>query len=98
MTAPSKCGASQTASESDEISLDSTILRFSLDGTMLASCNRDDLQPNDNSVRLWNVGMGKELKKFEGHSDVLRCVKLHSTDAGQLVSGSDDQSVRLWDG
>jgi WD40 repeat protein len=38
---------------------------FSLDGTMLACSGRRD--QHDNSVRLWDVGTGKELKKLEGH-------------------------------
>ena len=33
---------------------------------MLASCSGSFYQ-NDNSVRLWNVGTGEQLKKFEGH-------------------------------
>ena len=41
-------------------------VRFSLDGTMLASCSGGYRQ-NDNSVRLWNVGTGEQLKKLEGH-------------------------------
>ena len=41
-------------------------VRFSLDGTMLASCSGDGWS-NDNSVRLWNVGTGEQLKKLEGH-------------------------------
>jgi WD40 repeat protein len=33
---------------------------------MLASCSGGYNQ-NDNSVRLWNVGTGEQLKKLEGH-------------------------------
>ena len=40
-------------------------VRFSLDGTMLASCSGGYGQ-YDNSVRLWNVGTGEQLKKLEG--------------------------------
>ena len=41
-------------------------VRFSLDGTMLASCSGGYNQ-NDNSVSVWNVGTGEQLKKLEGH-------------------------------
>jgi WD40 repeat protein len=41
-------------------------VRFSSDGTMLVSCSGEGYG-RDNSVRLWDVGTGKELKKLEGH-------------------------------
>jgi hypothetical protein len=45
---------------------------------MLASCSggvcensaavsREEKEAADNSVRLWNVGTGEQLKKLEGH-------------------------------
>ena len=35
---------------------------------MLASCSGGGgFGHNDNSVRLWNVGTGEQLKKLEGH-------------------------------
>jgi WD40 repeat protein len=44
-------------------------VRWWFDGTMLASCSGGVCQ-NDNSVRLWNVGTGEQLKKLEGHSEL----------------------------
>ena len=41
-------------------------MRCSLDGTMLASCS-GRFDQNDNSVRLWNVGTGEQLKVLKGH-------------------------------
>jgi len=41
-------------------------VRFSLDGTMLVSCSGGYAQ-HDNSVLLWDMGTGKEIKKLEGH-------------------------------
>jgi WD40 repeat protein len=45
-------------------------VEFSSDGTMLASCSgRSDQEGRkDNSVRLWDVGTGMELKKLLGQS------------------------------
>ena len=39
---------------------------FSPDGALLASCSGDPYS-SDNSVRLWDVASGTEVKKFEGH-------------------------------
>ena len=39
---------------------------FSPDGALLASCSGEPLK-SDNSVRLWDVASGTEVKKFEGH-------------------------------
>ena len=38
---------------------------FSPDGALLASCSGG--RGRDNSVRLWDVASGTELKKFDGH-------------------------------
>jgi WD40 repeat protein len=45
-------------------------VEFSSDGTMLASCSwrSDQEEKKDNSVRLWDVGTGMELKKLLGQS------------------------------
>ena len=69
---------------------------FSADGSLVASCSGH--HNGDYSVQMWSVETGQELKKFLGHSDRVRCVKFHPTHARLLVSGSDDQSVGLWDG
>ena len=62
---------------------------------MLASCSGGFGQ-NDNSVRLWNVGTGKELKKLEGHSRYVTCVQFNPTDPSQVVSGSRDSRIKVW--
>ena len=74
---------------------------FSLDGTMLASCSGEYVknqygEHGDNSVRLWDVGTGKELKKLEGHSDtVWECKFAPKGDI--IVSGSSDKTLKIWD-
>ena len=79
-------------------SLQVNSVSFSADGSLVASCSGNPIGGGDCRVRMWIVETGQELKKFLGHSDRVRCVKFHPTHAGQLVSGSDDRSVRLWDG
>jgi len=79
-------------------------LTFSPDGQQLASCGDDDI------IRLWSlesvpkstttsasssqdsVSLVAELK---GHTDWVRTVKF-SADGAQLLSSSDDGTVRIW--
>jgi WD40 repeat protein len=62
---------------------------------MLVSCSGDGFD-RDNSVRLWDVGTGKELKKLEGHSDtVWECKFAPKGDI--IVSGSSDKTLKIWD-
>ena len=89
---------------------------------MLVSCSGHP-HDNDNSVRLWDVGTGKELKKLEGHSkDNKDCTcEFHTwrmvanpacrvqghrgrvfacefaPDAQTIVSGSEDETLKIWD-
>jgi WD40 repeat protein len=50
----------------------------------------------DTTVRLWDVMSGKEIHRFEGHTASVTSVAL-SIDGRQALSGSLDQTVRLWD-
>ena len=61
---------------------------------MLVSCSGDGFD-RDNSVRLWDVGTGKELKKLEGHSGYVLCVEW-APDGSQLVSGGEYGEIKLW--
>jgi hypothetical protein len=53
-------------------------------------------RPNDFVVRLWDVESGQEMKRFQGHTDTVRCVAF-SSDGRRALSGSWDKTVRLWD-
>ena len=49
----------------------------------------------DKSVRMWDVATGREVRKFEGHTDKVMAVSV-AHDGRHVVSGSADNSLRLW--
>ncbi|MBA4159125.1 MAG: pentapeptide repeat-containing protein [Gemmatimonadetes bacterium] len=61
-----------------------------LDGQLLASGG------DDNTVRLWEVESGRELRRLEGHSGSVQSVAF-SPDGQRLASGGHDDTVRLWE-
>ena len=50
----------------------------------------------DQTVRLWDVETGQELKRLEGHTDWVDAVAF-LPDGRRALSGSLDRSLRLWD-
>ena len=65
-------------------------LRFSPDGTKLATASADKF------LKVTNVGDGKELKSFEGHTHHVLAADW-SGDGKKLVSGGADSAVKVWD-
>jgi WD40 repeat protein len=47
------------------------------------------------SLRLWDLGTGKELKQIKGHTGPILSLAI-SGDGRFVVSGSADQTMRLW--
>ncbi|HQR06654.1 MAG TPA: hypothetical protein PLN21_07525 [Gemmatales bacterium] len=71
---------------------------LSSDGKLLAAGSGsvfDKQMPQDNSIRLWEVETGKEVKRLIGHSSDVRRVLFHP-DGKHLVSCSFDKTIRLW--
>ena len=68
----------------------SRALRFSPDGTILASGDEWG------KVSLWDIAKGNRLREFEGHKRIVSALRF-SPDGRRLASGSIDGTIKLWD-
>jgi WD40 repeat protein len=51
---------------------------------------------NDATVRAWDVGTGKVVRRFKGHTGGVLAVAL-TADGKTLATGGQDSTVRLWE-
>ncbi|KAJ3040528.1 hypothetical protein HK097_002543 [Rhizophlyctis rosea] len=51
---------------------------------------------NDGAVGMWDLPKGEMVKSFTGHEDSVTCCAL-TKDSSQLITGSLDETVRVWD-
>lgn len=65
-------------------------ISFSPDGRFMASASDDD------TVKVWEVAGGRELRTLKGHTDRVWSVSF-SRDGRMLVSAGDDGTAKLWD-
>lgn len=67
-------------------------LAFSSDGQTLATASADQ------TIRLWDVRQGTELRRFQGHQNEVYCLAWSpdAPDGEQIASGGKDSSVRVW--
>jgi WD40 repeat protein len=62
---------------------------FSPDGRRVVTASWDE------TARIWDVASGKQLKVFEGHSDIVNSAAF-SPDAQYVLTASSDKTARIW--
>ena len=62
----------------------------SCDNSQICTCGMDKY------VCVTDVATGKSLRKYRGHAGIVNCVK-YNEDSSVILSGSTDNSVRIWD-
>jgi WD40 repeat protein/tRNA A-37 threonylcarbamoyl transferase component Bud32 len=65
-------------------------MAFSSDGKRLVSAGQDG------TVRVWDLGTGKELLTLNGHVGAVLAVAV-SPDGKRLASAGEDKMIRIWD-
>ncbi|NEO26726.1 MAG: DnaJ domain-containing protein [Kamptonema sp. SIO4C4] len=66
-----------------------TAIAISPDGRTFATSSYDE------TVRLWQLSTGQQLRVFNGHGDQVYCVAI-SPDNRMIASGGADRNIKLW--
>jgi F-box/WD-40 domain protein MET30 len=64
--------------------------------TCLQMCETERLLATgsyDNTIKVWNINSGEEIRTMRGHTSGIRCLQFDST---KLISGSLDGTVKIW--
>lgn len=67
-------------------------LQFSTDGSNLFTAS------TDKTVCMWDCDVGVRVKKMRGHTSYVNCCQVARRGPQLICSGSDDCTIRLWDG
>ncbi|KVH89880.1 eukaryotic translation initiation factor 3 subunit I-like [Cynara cardunculus var. scolymus] len=67
-----------------------TFLKYNRDGDLLFSCAKDHMPT------VWFADNGERLGTYRGHNGAVWCCDV-SRDSSRLITGSADQSAKLWD-
>jgi len=68
----------------------STSVAITPDGKYIVSGSRNE------TIKLWDIKSGEEIRTFEGHSDYVTSVAI-TPDGKYIVSGSWEGTIKLWD-
>ncbi|ETO22275.1 G-protein beta WD-40 repeats containing protein [Reticulomyxa filosa] len=75
---------------------------FSIDCSTFDDCQFICSGSRDKTVRVWDVDNNKQIQSFNGHSDLVHCVKFssyhcHNYRQNVICSSSHDKTIRFWD-
>jgi WD40 repeat protein len=73
-----------------------TSVSYSHDGKHFISSNIDTHDGNRNSIKLWSISTGKQVREFNGYHALFE-VAAYSPDGNYVISGSEDKIMQLWD-
>lgn len=70
--------------------------RYGLSGSGVEERDGKGHPGTDNTVRLWDLETGQEVRRCEGHTHLVLSV-VFAPDGRRALSGSWDETLRLWD-
>ena len=74
------------------ITSDVDSITFSPDGNIILGTSSD----KGFALKIWNITNGSEIRSLVGHTNTVWSIT-YSPDGKQLVTASDDRSIKIWD-